>query len=108
MWKSLTNKGAAGVSEPPVKADDAEVRAEIRSLADRVASLERQSREIQLEWDNAFQKLRRIMGRLDRYRALDEAREEPSDESSTNSPSPSMDDEMQRADILRRARELRR
>ena len=51
---------------------------------DRLAELERQvktietrQKNIELEWENTFDKLRRLVGRVDRVRAVDEKKKSP-------------------------------
>lgn len=54
---------------------------------DRLAELERQvktietrQKNIELEWENTFDKLRRLVGRVDRVRAVDEKKNPPIEE----------------------------
>lgn len=49
----------------------------LRELREKIAALETRLKTIELEWDDTFQRLRRITGRLAKTQALD-AEPEPS------------------------------
>ena len=65
-WRSLRSSNP---SERPTKTPISTKFSE-NSIESRVASLEGQFKNLELEWENVYDKLRKIAGRMDKTRAL--------------------------------------
>lgn len=69
------------------------------ALIERIETLERGLRGLRLDWDDTYEKLTRILGRITKRAALAEARREETAEDapgSTNDEAPVLDDFSQR------------
>jgi hypothetical protein len=76
-------------------------------LRERLEVLERSFKSLRLEWDETYDRVSRLMGRIAKRAALDQKRAEEAsdvDPGSTNGPPPDVDDFSKQVLALRRHR----